>query len=131
MFYCYDFEGDTRSLLFNFYLANYRILLAAYMQSEITDTFPNIHFNNKAVQVFQDFVAPFFLFTQANYAARVTNCDNYNKPRQMQIRSSATAKLLGKTIQEKHFEMTYSENELQLFSIIQQNEKRIYSCSVF
>lgn len=130
MFYCYDFEGDNRSLLFDFYLANYRIFLAAYMQSEITDTFPLIHFNNKVVQLLQDFVAPFFLFSQANYSVRVTNCDNYNKPKLMSIRSSANAKLFRKTIQEKHFEMTYSENVLQTFSIIQQNEKRIYSCSV-
>ena len=130
MFYCYDFEGDTRSLLFCFYLANYRILLAAYMQSEIIDTFPLIHFNKKIVQLLQDFVAPFFLFSEANYASRVTSCDNYNRPRQMSIRSSATAKLFGKTMQTKQFEMTFCENELQTFSIIYQNEKRMYSCSM-
>lgn len=130
MFYCYDFEGDTHSLLFNFYLANYRILLAAYMQSEITDTFPLIHFNNKVVQLLQDFVAPFFLFTKANYSAGVTLCDNYNKPKLMSIHSSATAMLFGKTIQQKQFEMSYSENALQSFSIIQQNEIKNYSCSV-
>lgn len=130
MFYCYDFEGDTNSVLFNFYLANYRILLAAYMQSEIKDTFPLIHFNNKVVQVVQDFIAPFFLFTDANYSVAVTSCDNYNKPKQMSIRSSAKVNVFGKTIQEKQFEMTYSENALQTFSINQQNEKRTYQCNV-
>jgi len=130
MFYCYDFEGDTTSLLFNFYLANYRILMAAYMQSEITDTYPLIHFNNTAVQLLQDFVAPFFLFTKANYAVSVADCDNYNNPKQIKIQSSATAKLFGKTIQEKHFEMTYYESALQTFTIIHQDEKRSYSCSV-
>jgi hypothetical protein len=130
MFYCYDFEGDTKSLLFNFYLANYRILLAAYMHSEITDTFPLIHFNNKTVQLLQDFVAPFFLFTKANYTAAATSCDNYHTPKYISIQSTATAKLFGKTIQEKQFEMTYTENALQSFSISHKNEKRKYLCSV-
>ncbi len=130
MFYCYDFEGDTKSLLFNFYLANYRILLAAYMHSEITDTFPLIHFNNKVVQLLQDFVAPFFLFTKANYTAVVTSCDNFHTPKHISIQSTAKAKLFGKTIQEKQFEMTYTENALQSFSISNKYEKRKYLCSV-
>lgn len=130
MFYCYDFEGNTKSLLFHFYLANYRILLAAYMHSEITDTFPLIHFNNKVVQLLQDFVAPFFLFTKANYTVAVSSCDNYHTPKHICIQSTATAKLFSKSLQVKQFEMIYSENALQTFSIIHQNEKRNYSCRV-
>lgn len=130
MFYCYDFEGSTKSLLFNFYLANYRILLAAETNSEINDSFPLIHFNNKIIQLLQDFIAPFFLFTKAHFTAAIETCDTYHNPKQMSIRSTAKATIFSTQIQDKQFEMTYRENAMQSFAILYQNEKKLYSCYV-
>jgi hypothetical protein len=130
MFYCYDFEGSTKSLLFNFYLANYRILLAAETNSEINDSFPLIHFNNKIIQLLQDFIAPFFLFTKAHFTAAIETCDTYHNPKQMSIRSTAKATIFSTQIQDKQFEMTYCENAMQSFAILYQNEKKLYSCYI-
>lgn len=130
MFFCYDFEGDTKSVLFNFYLANYRILLASYKNYKTEDDIPLVHFNKKIVQFLQDFLAPFFLFTKANYIAELISCDNYLKPKNMKIKATATAYLFNKTIEEKQFELSFSENCLQTFSIIHKNLTKTYTCCV-
>jgi urea transporter/murein DD-endopeptidase MepM/ murein hydrolase activator NlpD len=130
MFYCYDFEGDTTSLLFNFYIANYRVLLAVYRMIEITDTFPLIHFSNRFVLLLQDFFAPFYLFTTAQYSLRCTECDNPTSPKEIRLQASATSLFLGRNLQSKSFEMLFCDNMLHEFSILHHHTKETYKCAL-
>lgn len=131
MFYCYDFEGDKNSLLFDFYLATYRLLLAPYREMEVKDSYPLIHFNHPVWLAIQDFVAPFILFTDAVFKAKVTHCDNFFSPKQITIETEATAKLWNKNLDHKKFELQFTTKGLTRFVIHQHENKKNYLCEIF
>ena len=130
LFYCYDFEGDRNSLLFNFYLANYKILLGAYTDIKLTDEYPLLYFNNRFVLTLQDFFAPFFLFTKARYTAECVACDNPNHPTKVIIRTTAPAEIAQISLFHKHFELTFEDNALQTFSVLFRNKQKKYVCEL-
>lgn len=131
MFYCYDFEGNKKSLLFDFYLATYRLLLAPYREIEIKDSYPLIHFNNPFWLAIQDFMAPFVLFTDATYKAKVTQCDNFFSPKQVIIKTEANTKLWNRNIGHKQFELKFTSKGLNRFVIYHHENIKNYICEVY
>lgn len=130
MFYCYDFEGDKDSLLFHFYLATYRLLLAPYREIEVKDSYPLIHFNNRVLLAIQDVVAPFVLFTEATFEAQVIQCDNFFSPKQITLQTKATAKIFSQKLDKKEFEIQFTQKGISTFSILQNENKTNYLCEV-
>lgn len=126
MLYFTDFEGDKSSLLFNFYLAAYRQLLGYYDNMEITDNVPLIHFNQKWIQFFQDFVAPFYLFTKANHTSNFTYVDNVYAPQKLIIKTEVEAKLINYTFKKIHFEMELKDQKFQRFTIHHKNKSESF-----
>jgi len=126
MLYFTDFEGDHNSLLFNFYLASYRQLLGYYEKINIEDNVPLIHFNNKLIQFFQDFVAPFYLFTKANYTSTFSYADNIYAPQKLIINSEVKTKLLNYTFKKINFEMELKEQKMHRFTIHNKNKSETY-----
>ncbi|MGB2127930.1 MAG: urea transporter [Flavicella sp.] len=117
MFYFTDFEGDKKSLLFQFYLAAYRQLLGYYEGVDVEDKIPLIHFNKKIPQFFQDFLAPFYLFTQANYKASFEYADNIYAPQHLKIKASVEAKLVDYSFKKTNFELELKDYKLNSFTI--------------
>ncbi|MFN8238454.1 MAG: urea transporter [Chitinophagales bacterium] len=128
MFYFYDFEGNKDSLLFYFYLAFYRVLLGYYPDIQTNDQLPLIHFNNKAVTFIQDFFAPFYLFTKANYQSNFVFADNSYSPEIIEMKSKVTASVFSTQLNEIHFDIILKNNEIHQFSIHQNNHKKLYIC---
>jgi urea transporter/murein DD-endopeptidase MepM/ murein hydrolase activator NlpD len=131
MFYFYDFEGNRKSLLFQFYLGLYRILLSANTNVEVVDSFPLMYFNKKPVQVIQDFFAPFFLFSKAGYLSKCTYCDNPNQPKSLKVGSSATTSFMKRNIQQRSFEISVTASQLHKFSVISSSQRLNYTCELF
>ena len=131
MFYCYDFEGDKTSLLFDFYLATYRLLLAPYREIVVKDTYPLIHFNHPIWLTIQDFVAPFVLFTEASFEAIVTQCDHFFSPKQITLATKATSKIFHKKLDHKQFELVFSTKGLSQFVVQKHDNKKTYLCEIF
>lgn len=72
IFYFTDFEGDTNSLLYHFYLAAYKVYLSTVNNLTIKDTLP-IHLIKPPILKFlQDTIAPFYLFLKPSYTSRST-----------------------------------------------------------
>ncbi len=126
MLYFTDFEGDRDSLLFHFYLATYRQLLGYYEQILITDNVPLIHFNNKLIQFFQDFVAPFYLFTKANYSSKFTFSDNIYAPQKLIINSEIETKVMNYTFKKVNFEFELQEFKIRKFTIHHKHNSESY-----
>lgn len=126
MFYFTDFEGDKDAVLFDFYLAAYRQLLGYYDNVAVNDAIPLVHFNNPIVQFFQDFLAPFYLFTRAEFKSQFTHTDNPYAPQHLIIQSELKAKALGRVFRKKHFEMELKHGGLQRFTIHQGHTSKIY-----
>lgn len=121
MLYFTDFEGDRNSLLFHFYLAFYRQLLGCYENIKVSDNVPLIHFNQKWVQFFQDFLAPFYLFTKANYNSTFTYADNLYAPQKLIIRSDVEARALRVSFKKVSYETELKEQRIHRFTIHQKN----------
>jgi murein DD-endopeptidase MepM/ murein hydrolase activator NlpD len=126
MLYFTDFEGDHSSLLFNFYLAAYRQLLGYYENIKIKDNVPLIHFNNKLIQFFQDFVAPFYLFTKANHSSTFTYADNLYAPQKLLIATEIETKLINYTFKKVNFELELKDNKIHRFTIHNKNKSETY-----
>ena len=127
MLYFTDFEGDKTSVLFHFYLAAYRQLLGYYDAMPISDNIPLIHFNQKWIQFFQDFVAPFYLFTKANHTSTFTYADNVYAPQNLIIKTSVEAKLINYTFKKIDFEFELKNHKLQCFTIHQKNKSQSFT----
>ncbi|MGZ3919704.1 MAG: urea transporter [Bacteroidia bacterium] len=126
MFYFTDFEGDKTSLLFHFYLALYRQLLGYYENVTVTDNVPLIHFNRKWVQLIQDFAAPFYLFTKANYSSGFTYADNVYAPQRLIISSGVEAKIMKHIFRKINFEIELRENKIYRFTVHTKNRSTDY-----
>lgn len=126
MLYFTDFEGDRKSLLFNFYLAAYRQLLGYYENIKIKDNVPLIHFNSKWIQFFQDFIAPFYLFTKANHTSTFTYADNIYAPQKLIIHTEIETKLINYTFKKVNFEIELKDNKIHRFTIHNKHKTESY-----
>jgi urea transporter/murein DD-endopeptidase MepM/ murein hydrolase activator NlpD len=126
MLYFTDFEGDKKSLLFNFYLAAYRQLLGYYEKIKIQDNVPLIHFNSKIPQFFQDFVAPFYLFTKANHSSTFTYADNIYAPQKLIIATEIETKLVNYSFKKINFELELKDNKIHRFTVHSKNKTETY-----
>jgi hypothetical protein len=126
MLYFTDFEGDRDSLLFHFYLSTYRQLLGYYEHIKITDNVPLIHFNNKLIQFFQDFLAPFYLFTKANYSSTFAFSDNIYAPQKLIINSEIETKVMNYTFKKVNFEFELKDFKIHKFTIHHKNKSASY-----
>lgn len=130
MFYFFDFEGNKSSLLFNFYLAAYRVLLGCYEGVEVSDSVPLVHFNSKVVQFIQDFIAPFYLFTKADYSSFYTNIDNVHEPSTAILKSGVEAKFLNYKFRSIRFEIEMKNKSIHQFSYTLNGIKKSYLCVI-
>jgi urea transporter len=126
MLYFTDFEGDKKSLLFNFYLAAYRQLLGYYENIKIEDHVPLTHFNSPLLQPFQDVVAPFYLFTKANHTSTFTYTDNIYAPQKLIIRTEIETKFVNYTFKKINFELELRDNKMHRFTIHNKNKSESY-----
>jgi len=65
--YFTHFEGDKSSFLFLFFMAAYKVPLGHYNDLLVTDNYPIHTFNKPLLIFFQDFIAPFWIFTRSTY----------------------------------------------------------------
>jgi len=128
MFYFYDFEGSKSSLLFKFYLGTFKILLATYNDLVVKDIVPINHFNNKMVLWLQDFLAPFYLFTKANYVSKVLKTDSIHNPKDVVLASTVEAVFLRKSMGLLNFNLYITEEGITNFEIVEKGIKKAYRC---
>ena len=128
MFYFFDFEGNKKSLLFHFYLAGYRILLGCYETITIQDSIPLIHFNSNLVQWIQDFLAPFYRFTKANYQSKCLSVDNIIDPSHIVLQSKVEAKFINSTFKNIEFDIELRDKKIIRIGITQKGLKKNFIC---
>lgn len=126
MLYFTDFEGDKSSVLFNFYLATYRQLLGYYENMPIQDNIPLIHFNQKWIQFFQDFVAPFYLFTKAIHTSSFSFVDNIYAPQKIIINSEVETKFINYSFKKINFEIELKDHKIQRFTVHHKNKSESF-----
>jgi urea transporter len=71
-----DFEGNTKSLLYHFFLSFYHIQWTYFDGFELKDSIPANYFVNKAILFFHDFIAPFKSFISVNFELKYLQYTN-------------------------------------------------------
>lgn len=90
-----DFEGNTNSLLYSFFLAFYHVQWAYFRGLKIHDSIPANYFVNKTVLFFHDFIAPFKSFVSVDYKLSYVHYNDDFSDEQIYLRSEIAAKAIG------------------------------------
>ncbi len=123
--YFTSFEGNKKSLLYYFYLANYKVMTAFYKDLKIKDSYPLNNTGNNLILVIQDFVAPFFIFMKSNFILKyVSKKDDFNNS-DIHLHSKAEIKIGNITTNEFDFDIQIINNLLDSFSVQQRSKKII------
>lgn len=75
LFYFTNFYGNRNGLLYLFYLSAYKVLLTPDKRIPVTDTYPQGLFGNKVTRWLQDFIAPFYIYTNWTYTCILKDHD--------------------------------------------------------
>jgi hypothetical protein len=117
MFFFTDFEGKQDSLLFTFYLAFQRVLLAYYPNVVIKDEVPLIHFQPNATRWLQDLVAPFYLFTRAEFRQWAGEADNPIQPSRLFLNTEINVRVFSRQMERIHSEGEFMDGALNSFTL--------------
>ena len=75
LFYFTNYYGNRKGLLYLFYLSAYKVLLTADKRISVTDTYPQGLFGNTVTRWLQDFIAPFYIYTNWKYSCILKDHD--------------------------------------------------------
>ncbi len=128
-FYFTDFEGDRKSNLFQLYMSCYSVLLGAYPKITLHDQLPLFHFNSPALIWLQDFVAPFYMFTKAQFSSQLVEVDQLMAPQHMRINAKVKASLLNRTFKINTFSLVINPNGLAELVIQSGKRKEHWLCA--
>lgn len=126
--YFTEFIGDRKSILYQFYLAANKILLGYYDQIEITDLLPITGFYSGISRFVQDFIAPFYIYLEAEYSAKYKFIDDLMSPKEIRIDSRANVKAGNTVLKEINFELFIKDNKLSKLNIIAKQGKTEVRC---
>lgn len=112
MFYFTSFYGSKKSLLYNFYLAAYKVVFSNNEGMPITDKLPLNETANKLLLWIQDVIAPFYGFININY-------HNYNLVNKngVSITSKIHTEIAGKKNEDAEVSVYVDHGNLVSFSI--------------
>jgi urea transporter len=120
--YFTHFNGDKSSLLFQFYLTAYKVMMGYYPNLMVRDNYPVNTFNNRAIGLLQDFIAPFWLFTSSEYSLKYLGMDDALMQSHINMKSIVTGKIGNREVKKIECEFFFDQQGLERF-IIQEKEK--------
>lgn len=122
-FYFTQFEGDKSSLLYDFYLGAYQIIIGVYPGLVIEDHFPLSLFPNPVMRIIQDFTAPFYRFLQANYRIEYKKIKNSIDSEVIHLHSEVKFSIFGKTNARRNYAFEFRNNQLYRMTMLINDRK--------
>lgn len=124
VFYFTSFEGNTKSLLFYFYLAAYKVLLGFYKNLEIEDNIPIDKVKRGIRRWLQDFIAPFKIYNFIKYKLHYTEIDNDFNPKKIGLHSTVISERFGFSTTLFDFVFEIEEDRIMRF-VVEGKRKKI------
>ncbi len=89
--YFTNYTGSRNSLLYYFYLSNYKVITGFYPNLTVTDTIP-VHNVYRSLHLFlQDFAAPFYIYLKSSYFIKYTKVSDDLLASDIQLQSGIEA----------------------------------------
>jgi urea transporter/murein DD-endopeptidase MepM/ murein hydrolase activator NlpD len=123
VFYFTRFDGNKKSLLFAFYMANFKILKGFYKDMQIVDSFPPGELNNVLALTLQDFFAPFVLFLKTNFNLEYRKIEDDFGKSEITLKSSADTRIGKWVLQRLEFETEIKNDRFDRIIITTKNKK--------
>ena len=117
MFYFTAFYGDSKSLLFYFYLTAYKVLLGHYPDIEINDFFPLHIIKRNSISLWlHDLAAPFYQYLKIHYTSRINWSDLSLNPSSLNLATHIERSLFNSVKNEAKGKILLRNNRISEFT---------------
>ena len=128
MFYFTNYFGPKTSLLYQFYLCAYTVLLSSDKDLVVKDNYPINVFGWSPVRWLQDIVSPFYIFIQMKFESSVAASQDVLSSGSVQYSSKQTQQLFWWIKQKRTFTLEVNNGQIQSFSSTTHNLKLSIQC---
>jgi len=115
--YFTHFTGNQNGLLFQFYLAAYKMMGGFYQGMKIKDQYPLHQMQNRIMLFFQDFIAPFALFLKSDFELEQVSMEDHLTHSVIHLRTATTARIGKNVIKKMEYEWVISHQGIGAFII--------------
>lgn len=112
MFMCTDFSGDTRSLLYYFFLGTQRVMLGYYPLITLKDKLIPTGLFNRFLLAIHDFTAPLFHYLKVEYSSTFEKSNRSQNPTELSIIGTGKAKFLNMQFRQINVEIVLKNNRI-------------------
>ncbi|HOI31268.1 MAG TPA: urea transporter [Bacteroidales bacterium] len=125
LFYFTRFEGNKKSLLYDFYLGAYQLVTGNNPGLTIQEQFSLSEFPSVALRILQDVIAPFYRFLTIHFKATQLKAKQSigNTPILFNTQISFIA--FNKTLSERSYQIAFEAGEMKRFEIKKENQQLI------
>lgn len=128
MFYFINYFGPKNTLLYEFYLSAYTVLLSADKGIVLKDDYPINVFGINPAKWLQDLLAPFYIFIKMKFEGSVQSSEDLLNSGTVTCRGKQTQQLFWWTKEKAQFEITVNKGQVQSFTTISGNKKLQVTC---
>jgi len=120
------YKGNRNTLLYNFYLALFKIQPGFYKGIDLQDEYPVNMAHNKLLIWIQDFFAPFFFFLKSKYYLSYDYIDDIMSPGQIRLGAVCENLMFGKIVNSTAFTVEISSRGIESLTITGKEESKKY-----
>ncbi len=128
VFYFTNYFGPQNTLLYQFYLCAYKVLLSSDKAITVKDNYPIDVFGVNPAKWIQDLLSPFYIFIRMKYEGQVQVSQDMLGSGSIHCSSKQVQQLFGWPKEKRNFEMEISNGQLQSFSSTSNNKKLQVTC---
>ena len=128
MFYFTNYFGPKTSLLYQFYLCAYTVLLSSDKDIVLKDNYPINLFAWSPVRWLQDIVSPFYIFIQMKFESSVEASQDMLSSGMVRYNSKQTQQLFWWIKEKRNFTLEVNNGQIQSFSSTTNNLKLLIKC---
>ncbi len=122
--YFKNFIGNRKSLLFNFYLAIFKLQTGFYKDMQIEDNIPVNHTFHGLLLILQDFFAPFHFFLKSKFRIQYGELDDELSPSKIQLNSTVEIYAFLRKLKTMDFSVDIDKNGIKKISFTENGQKR-------
>ena len=128
VFYFTNYFGPKNTLLYQFYLCAYTMLLSSDKGIVLKDNYPINVFGMHPVRWLQDVLSPFYIFIKMKFESHVEASQAVLSSGKIKCNSKQTQQLFWCMKEKRNFEMEVSNGHLQSFTSTKNNIKLQVTC---
>lgn len=129
-FYFTNYFGPKNTLLYQFYLCAYKVLLSSDKNITVNDNYPLDVFGINPARWLQDLLSPFYIFIKIKFEGKVAISKDMLGSGTIHCSSKQVKQLFGWPKNIQQFEMEINNGQIKSFTSITNNIKLLITCTV-